>query len=70
MQAVVRPAATRERERTPEQIRTWGLHFRVARAEAAGATYRENMLELRDTGRHLQAGDTQRRDRDATDTSD
>jgi hypothetical protein len=33
------------------------LRFRVARAEAAGVTYREYMLELLDTGRHLQAGD-------------
>jgi hypothetical protein len=29
----------------------------VARAEAAGVTYREYMLELLDSGRHLQAGD-------------
>jgi hypothetical protein len=33
------------------------LRFRVARAQAAGVTYREYMLELLDTGRHLQAGD-------------
>ncbi len=33
------------------------MRFRVARAEAAGVTYREYMLELLDTGRHLQAGD-------------
>ena len=33
------------------------LKFRVARAEAAGVSYREYMLELLDTGRHLQAGD-------------
>ena len=33
------------------------LRFRVARAEAAGVTYRAYMLELLDTGRHLQAGD-------------
>lgn len=33
------------------------LRFRVARAEAAGVTYREYMLELLDTGRHRQAGD-------------
>ena len=37
------------------------LKFRVARAEAAGVTYREYMLELLDTGRHLQAGDTRGR---------
>lgn len=36
------------------------LRFRVARAEAAGVTYQEYMLELLDTGRHLQAGDTVR----------
>jgi hypothetical protein len=33
------------------------LKLRVARAEAAGVTYREYMLELLDSGRHLQAGD-------------
>ena len=33
------------------------LKFRVARAEAAGVTYRDYMLELLDNGRHLQAGD-------------
>ena len=33
------------------------LKQRVARAEAAGVTYREYMLELLDTGRHLQAAD-------------
>lgn len=33
------------------------LQFRVARAEAAGVSYRDYMLELLDTGRHLQAGD-------------
>ena len=33
------------------------LKFRVARAEAAGVSYRDYMLELLDTGRHLQAGD-------------
>jgi hypothetical protein len=33
------------------------LKLRVARAEAAGVTYREYMLELLDGGRHLQAGD-------------
>jgi hypothetical protein len=31
------------------------LRFRVARAEAAGVSYHEYMLELLDTGRHLQA---------------
>lgn len=36
------------------------LRFRVARAEAAGVSYREYMLELLDTGRHLQAGDAQK----------
>ena len=36
------------------------LKFRVARAEAAGVTYREYMLELLDTGRHLQAADGER----------
>ena len=35
------------------------LRFRVARAEAAGVSYRDYMLELLDTGRHLQAGDKQ-----------
>ncbi len=34
------------------------LRFRVARAEAAGVDYRTYMLELLDTGRHLQAGDS------------
>ena len=33
------------------------LRFRVARAEAAGVAYRDYMLALLDTGRHLQAGD-------------
>jgi hypothetical protein len=37
------------------------LKLRVARAEAAGVTYREYMLELLDTGRHLQATDVARR---------
>jgi hypothetical protein len=32
------------------------LRFRVARAEAAGLTYREYMLQLLDTGRYPQAG--------------
>src|SRR5262249_59849337 len=33
------------------------LKFRMARAEAAGVSYREYMLELLDSGRHLQAED-------------
>jgi len=33
------------------------LKFRVARAEAAGVTYEQYMLELLDTGRHLQKDD-------------
>ena len=33
------------------------MKFRVARAEAAGVSYREYMLALLDSGRHLQAGD-------------
>jgi hypothetical protein len=37
------------------------LEFRVARAEAAGISYREYMLELLDTGRHLQAEDVAKR---------
>lgn len=37
------------------------LKFRVGRAEAAGVSYREYMLELMFTGRHLQAGDKRRR---------
>ena len=37
------------------------LKFRVARAEAAGVSYHEYMLELLDTGRHLQAVDVARR---------
>ncbi len=39
------------------------LKFRVARAEAAGVSYREYMLELLDTGRHLQAEDVAKRRR-------
>jgi hypothetical protein len=35
--------------------------MRVARAEAAGVSYREYMLELLDSGRHLQAADVARR---------
>jgi hypothetical protein len=37
------------------------LKFRMARARAAGVTYREYMLELLDTGRHLQAEDVAKR---------
>ena len=37
------------------------LKLRMARAEAAGVTYREYMLELLDTGRHLQAEDVAKR---------
>lgn len=39
------------------------LRFRVARAEAAGVSYREYMLELLDTGRHLQADDKDHRNK-------
>jgi hypothetical protein len=39
------------------------LRLRMARAEAAGVSYREYMLELLDTGRHLQAEDVARRRR-------
>jgi hypothetical protein len=35
------------------------LKFRVARAEAAGVSYEEYMLELLDTGRHLQKADVE-----------
>ncbi len=37
------------------------LRFRLARAEAAGVTYEQYMLELLDTGRHLQKEDVERR---------
>jgi hypothetical protein len=37
------------------------LKLRMARAEAAGVSYREYMLELLDTGHHLQAEDVARR---------
>ena len=37
------------------------LKLRVAHAEAAGVTYRDYMLELLDTGRHLQPGDVAKR---------
>ena len=40
------------------------MMFRLARARAAGVSYREYMLELLDTGRHLQAEDAARRKRD------
>lgn len=37
------------------------LKLRLARAAAAGVSYREYMLELLDSGRHLQAEDVARR---------
>lgn len=37
------------------------LRFRLARAEAAGVTYHAYMLELLDTGRHLQREDVEAR---------
>jgi hypothetical protein len=37
------------------------LKLRLARAEAAGVSYRQYMLELLDTGRHLQAADVAKR---------
>jgi len=37
------------------------IKLRVARAEAAGVSYRTYMLELLDTGRHLQAADVAKR---------
>lgn len=37
------------------------LKFRVARAEAAGVSYREYVAHLLDTGRHLQAADVAKR---------
>jgi hypothetical protein len=40
------------------------LKLRVARAEAAGVSYREYVAELLDTGRHLQAADVARRRRE------
>ena len=33
------------------------MMFRLKRAEAAGVTYEEYTAELLDSGRHLQAGD-------------
>jgi hypothetical protein len=41
------------------------LRFRVARAEAAGVSYHDYMLELLDTGRRLQASDVAKRKRPA-----
>jgi hypothetical protein len=41
------------------------LKFRVARAEAAGLTYHEYMLELLDTGRHAQKADVEKHRRPA-----
>ena len=35
------------------------LRFRLARAEAAGVTYEQYMLEFLDTGRHLQKEDVE-----------
>ena len=37
------------------------LRFRMARAEAAGVTYEQYMLDLLDTGRHLQKEDVEGR---------
>lgn len=37
------------------------VKLRVARAEAAGVSYRTYMLELLDSGRHLQAADAAKR---------
>lgn len=39
------------------------LKFRVARAEAAGLSYHDYMLELLDSGRHLQKEDVEKRKR-------
>ena len=39
------------------------LKFRVARAEAAGLSYHDYMLELLDSGKHLQKDDVERRPR-------
>ena len=41
------------------------LRLRMARAEAAGVSYREYMLELLDSGRHLQAQDVGKAEREA-----
>ncbi|KAB2848447.1 MAG: hypothetical protein F9K44_10840 [Hyphomicrobiaceae bacterium] len=40
------------------------MMFRLSRARAAGVSYREYMLELLDTGRHLQAEDVAKRTKD------
>jgi hypothetical protein len=45
------------------------MKLRVARAQAAGVSYREYMLELLDTGRHLQAADVAARQGSSTPTS-
>jgi hypothetical protein len=44
------------------------MKLRVARAQAAGVSYREYMLELLDTGRHLQAADVAARQGSSTST--
>jgi hypothetical protein len=44
------------------------LKFRVARAKAAGVSYREYVSELLDTGRHLQAADVAARRKGETDS--
>ena len=44
------------------------MKFRLARAEAAGVTYEEYMLELLDTGRHLQVADVLRRNKSGSTT--
>ena len=43
------------------------LRFRLARAEAAGVSYHDYMLELLDTGRHLQKADVESADEPAPD---
>jgi len=45
------------------------LKWRVQRAEAAGVSYREYMLELLDSGRHLQAADVAKSREAATGTT-
>jgi hypothetical protein len=45
------------------------LKWRVQRAEAAGVSYREYMLELLDSGRHLQAADVAKSREAATRTT-
>lgn len=42
------------------------VKFRVARAEAAGVSYREYMLTLLDTGRHLQRADVEHDETDGS----